>query len=84
MISSVLYFSGPRGEALSIPEEPEYWLPEVVELEATSPPSVDDLPTQSNGLGSLERQEVEDEAEYWRMHREAELREISRLLACYC
>jgi len=55
-----------------------------VELEATSPPSVDDLPTQSNGLGSLERQEVEDEAEYWRMHREAELREISRLLACCC
>ena len=75
MTSSALYFSGP-GEALSFSEEPEeYWFPEVVELDRPRP-SADDWPAQSDGLGPLERQEVEDEAEYWRMHREAELREM--------
>ena len=65
MTSSVLYFSGP-GETLLFPEE----------LEATPLPSVHDWPTPSDGLGPLERQEVEDEAEYWRMHREAEHRDM--------
>ena len=65
MTSPVLYFSGP-GETLSFPEE----------LEATPLPSVHDWPTPSDGLGPLERQEVEDEAEYWRMHREAEHRDM--------
>ena len=31
---------------------------------------------QSDGLGPLERQEVEDKAKYWRMHREAEDQEM--------
>ena len=71
MTSSALYFSGP-GEALSFSEEPEeYWFPEVVELDRPRP-SADDWPAQSDGLGPLERQEVEDKAEYWRMHREAD------------
>ena len=65
MNSSELYFSGP-GEALSFSEEPE----------ATPLPSLDDWPMQSDGLSPLERQEVEDEAEYWRMHHEAEHREM--------
>ena len=65
MTSSVLYFSGP-GETLSFPEE----------LETAPLPPVHDWSTQSDGLGPLERQEVEDEAEYWRMHREAEHQEM--------
>ena len=73
MNSSELYFSGP-GEALSFSEDPEYWFSE--KLETTPLPSLDDSPMQSDGLSPLERQEVEDEAEYWRMHREAEDRKM--------
>ena len=61
----VLYFSRP-GEALSFSEK----------LEATPLLSLDDWPMQSDGLGPLERQEVEDKAKYWRMHREAEDQEM--------
>jgi hypothetical protein len=75
MTSSTLYFSGPGEQFLSLPEEEEYWFPEVVEVDRGQQPSADDWPAQPDGLSPLERQEVEDEAEYWRMHRAAELRE---------
>ena len=73
MTSSALYFSGP-GEALSFSEDPEYWFSE--KLEAKPLPYESGWPAQSDGLGPLERQEAEDEAKYWRMHREAELQEM--------
>ena len=49
--------------------------PEVVELDRLLP-SAHDWPVQSDGLSTLERQQVKDEAEYWLMHREAEAREM--------